>query len=157
ALSLAARYSDRAYGTIDNSDPVSQTFQGFGNYLVLDARAQYTITGNWSAAVGIDNLNNDKYFLFHPFPQRTFVMEIHYAQSDRPRLWIRSLRQRKRACQRDAGASRRRKPHGCDVPRGAWLLGLGDDGAEGRDSRGHHRGAAGAQGRLDRVGRARKA
>ena len=29
---------------------------------------------------GIDNLNNDKYFLFHPFPQRTLVMEIHYAQ-----------------------------------------------------------------------------
>lgn len=80
AFTLAGRYSDRAYGTIDNSDSVSQTFQGFGNYLVLDARAQVRVTENWSAAVGIDNLNDDKYFLFHPFPQRTFVMEIHYAQ-----------------------------------------------------------------------------
>jgi hypothetical protein len=35
---------------------------------------------NWNPAAGIDNLNNDKYFLFHPFPQRTFVLEIHYAQ-----------------------------------------------------------------------------
>jgi iron complex outermembrane receptor protein len=80
AFTLAARYSDRAYGTIDNSDPVSQTYQGFGNYLVLDTRVQYRLTQNWSAGLGIDNLNNDKYFLFHPFPQRTFVMEVHYAQ-----------------------------------------------------------------------------
>jgi len=80
AVTLAARYSDRAYGTIDNTDTVSQTFQGFGNYLVLDTRVQYRLNGNWSAAAGVDNLNNDKYFLFHPFPQRTFVMEVHYAQ-----------------------------------------------------------------------------
>ena len=80
ALTLAARYSDKSYGTIDNSDPNSHTFQGFDGYLVVDARAHYQIDGNWGASVGIDNLNNDKYFLFHPFPQRTFVMEIHYAQ-----------------------------------------------------------------------------
>ena len=29
--------------------------------------------------VGIDNLNNDKYFLFHPFPQRTVVAELKFA------------------------------------------------------------------------------
>ena len=28
-------------------------------------------TTTWSAAIGVDNLGNDKYFLFHPFPQRT--------------------------------------------------------------------------------------
>jgi iron complex outermembrane receptor protein len=80
AFTLAARYSDRSFGTIDNSDPVSQTFQGFGNYLVADARVHYQWDENWSLSAGIDNLNNDKYFLFHPFPQRSFVMEIHYAQ-----------------------------------------------------------------------------
>ena len=56
------------------------TFQGFDGYLVVDARVHYQWDDNWSLAAGIDNLNNDKYFLFHPFPQRTFVMEIHYAQ-----------------------------------------------------------------------------
>jgi iron complex outermembrane receptor protein len=79
-LTLAGRYSDRSFGTIDNSDPDSHTFQGFDGYFVLDARAHYQIDDNWSASVGVDNLNNDKYFLYHPFPQRTFVMEIHYAQ-----------------------------------------------------------------------------
>ncbi len=80
AFTLAARYSDRAFGTIDNSDPVSQTYQGFAGYLVADARVHYQWDDNWSIAAGVDNLNNDKYFLFHPFPQRTFVLEVHYAQ-----------------------------------------------------------------------------
>jgi hypothetical protein len=46
----------------------------------LDARVHYQWYENWSLSAGVDNLNNDKYFLFHPFPQRSFVMEIHCAQ-----------------------------------------------------------------------------
>ncbi|HWM61879.1 MAG TPA: TonB-dependent receptor, partial [Rhizomicrobium sp.] len=80
SFTLGARYSDRTFGTIDNSDPISQTYQGFARYLVVDTRARYKIDESWNVSVGVDNLNNDKYFLFHPFPQRTFVMEIHYAQ-----------------------------------------------------------------------------
>lgn len=80
ALSLGARYADRSFGTIDNSDPISQTYQGFAGYFVVDARIRYNIDDNWNLSVGVDNLNNDKYFLFHPFPQRTFVMQVHYAQ-----------------------------------------------------------------------------
>ena len=86
ALTLAARYSDRSFGTIDNSDPNSHTFQGFFDGYRGRADAQvfqcqhYRIDDNWSASVGVDNLNNDKYFLYHPFPLRTFVMELHYAQ-----------------------------------------------------------------------------
>jgi len=79
SFTLGARYSDRSYGTIDNSDPVSQTFQGFGGYMVVDTRVQYRLNSNWNVALGVDNLNNDKYFIYHPFPQRTFVMEVRYA------------------------------------------------------------------------------
>ena len=80
SFSLGARYSDRTFGTIDNSDPVSQTYQGFAGYWVADARVRYKLDENWNISVGMDNLNNDKYFLFHPFPQRTVVMEVHYAR-----------------------------------------------------------------------------
>jgi iron complex outermembrane receptor protein len=80
AFTLGARYSDRSFGTIDNSDSNSFTYQGFGGYLVADARVRYQVNENWNVSLGVDNLNNDKYFLFHPFPQRTVVMEIHYAQ-----------------------------------------------------------------------------
>jgi iron complex outermembrane receptor protein len=80
SFTLGARYSDPSFGTIDNSDPNTHTYQGFDGYLVADARIQYRWDQNWTLSAGVDNLNNDKYFLFHPFPQRTFLMEIHYAQ-----------------------------------------------------------------------------
>ena len=80
SFTLGARYSDRSFGTIDNSDPNSHTYQGFDGYFVVDAHAQYRWDKNWTLSAGVDNLNNDKYFLFHPFPQRTFLMEVKYAQ-----------------------------------------------------------------------------
>jgi len=80
SFTVAARYADRSFGTIDNSDVISQTYQGFAGYFVVDARARYKVDENWSLSLGVDNLNNDKYFLFHPFPQRSLVMEIHYRQ-----------------------------------------------------------------------------
>ncbi|HEY0300275.1 MAG TPA: TonB-dependent receptor, partial [Rhizomicrobium sp.] len=73
SFTLAARYSDRVWSTIDNSDIVTHTYQGFDGYLVFDARAHYAFDAHWSASLGIDNLNDRKYFLFHPFPQRTFL------------------------------------------------------------------------------------
>ncbi|HUO89037.1 MAG TPA: TonB-dependent receptor [Rhizomicrobium sp.] len=80
ALTLGLRYSDRVWATIDNSDVVTHTWQGFDPYFVVDLRAHYEIDDHWSASVGVDNINNDKYFLFHPFPQRTFLVDLHYAE-----------------------------------------------------------------------------
>jgi len=79
AFTLAARYSSRVYATIDNSDIVTHTYQGFDSYFVVDARVSYAITERWNVALGVDNLNNRKYFLFHPFPQRTVVAELSYS------------------------------------------------------------------------------
>ncbi|MES1980859.1 MAG: TonB-dependent receptor [Pseudomonadota bacterium] len=72
---VAARYSSRLYTTIDNSDPVTSTYGGFDAFFVVDVRAHYKINKNWTAALGIDNLNNQQYWLFHPFPQRTVIAE----------------------------------------------------------------------------------
>jgi len=80
SFTVGARYSDRTFGTIDNSDPISQTYQGFTGFFVVDTRVKYRIDDSWSVSAGIDNLNNDKYFLFHPFPQRTAILEIHFTQ-----------------------------------------------------------------------------
>ncbi|PZU11943.1 MAG: TonB-dependent receptor [Sphingomonas sp.] len=78
ALTLAGRYSSRLWGTIDNSDPIGHTYMGFEGYFVMDARALFDVTPRWSLSVGVDNLNNRKYYLFHPFPQRTFTMQVGY-------------------------------------------------------------------------------
>lgn len=77
-LTLAGRYASRSFGTIDNSDPVGHTFQGFEGYTVVDARAHFRVTERWQAALGGENLGNRKYYLFHPFPQRSFTGELTY-------------------------------------------------------------------------------
>ena len=76
---LAARYSARVWATLDNTDINPNTYQGFDHYFVMDARVRYQFHKQWSAALGIENLNNQKYFLFHPFPQRTVVAELKFA------------------------------------------------------------------------------
>jgi iron complex outermembrane recepter protein len=67
------------WATVDNTDIYTHTYQGFDSYTVFDARMLYQLTRQWSAAFGVENLGNRKYFLFHPFPQRTFVAELKFA------------------------------------------------------------------------------
>ena len=76
ALTAAARWSSRMYGQIDNSDVVGNTYQGFYKFFVVDLRAQFQVAKNYTLGIGVDNVNNDRYFLFHPFPQRTFHADL---------------------------------------------------------------------------------
>ncbi|WP_213978874.1 TonB-dependent receptor [Sphingomonas sp. dw_22] len=75
SLTAAARYASRNWGSLDNSDVIGNTWQGFYKYLVIDARARFQVNKRYAFALGIDNLTNDKYFLFHPFPQRSVTVE----------------------------------------------------------------------------------
>ena len=79
SLTAAARYASRHYGTIDNSDPVGNTFQGFYKYHVVDLRAALRVTDRLTLGLGVDNVGNDKYFLYHPFPQRTLFVQAAVA------------------------------------------------------------------------------
>ena len=78
-VTLAGRYSGKLYTTLDNADVNPNTWQGFGEWFVADARASYQIDRHWNAAIGVDNLLDRKYFLFHPFPQRTVVGNLRFA------------------------------------------------------------------------------
>ncbi|HLZ78101.1 MAG TPA: TonB-dependent receptor [Sphingomonas sp.] len=71
SLTAAGRYSSRNFGAIDNSDVVGNVYQGFYKYFVVDLRADLKVNEHMHVALGVDNVNNDKYFLFHPFPQRS--------------------------------------------------------------------------------------
>ena len=77
-LSLAARYSDRSFATIDNIDVYANTWQGFSGYFVVDAHVRYKIDRHWTLDGGVTNLYNRSYFLFHPFPQRTLMAGLKY-------------------------------------------------------------------------------
>ncbi|MEA3079558.1 MAG: iron complex outerrane recepter protein, partial [Sphingomonadales bacterium] len=65
-------------GTINNADFVGHTYQGFEGYFVADARAIYRVTPKIDLAAGVENLTDRRYFLFHPFPGRTFTVELHW-------------------------------------------------------------------------------
>lgn len=74
--SIGARYSGPQFRTLNNIDVNGFAYQGVSKFFVVDVRARYQVDKNRSLAFGIDNLNNDKYWNFHPYPQRTFVAEL---------------------------------------------------------------------------------
>jgi iron complex outermembrane receptor protein len=78
AATLAARYSGRQYSTLDNSDLNGFAYQGASKYFTTDLRVTYQLDKQWGLAFGIDNLNNYKYWNFHPYPQRTYTVELKY-------------------------------------------------------------------------------
>ena len=75
-FTLAGRYSGRQYGELDNSDINDQTFGGSSKFLVVDAKFNYRFDKNLSMSVGVDNLNNEKYYAFHPYTQRTWIAQV---------------------------------------------------------------------------------
>jgi len=78
AVTLAARYSGKQFSTLDNSDPNGFAYQGASKYFTADLRTTYRFSKQWSGAFGIENLNNYKYWNFHPYPQRTLVAELKF-------------------------------------------------------------------------------
>ncbi|WP_249154176.1 TonB-dependent receptor [Bradyrhizobium manausense] len=78
AYTVAARYSGKQYSTLDNTDSVSHVYGAFDNFFVVDLKIHYSATKNFAFDFGIDNLFNEQYFLFHPFPGRTFVLAGKY-------------------------------------------------------------------------------
>jgi iron complex outermembrane receptor protein len=78
SLTFGARYSGGQFGTLDNSDVNGFAYQGTSRFYTTDVRAVYRITRQWTAALGIDNLNNHRYWNFHPYPQRTWSAELQF-------------------------------------------------------------------------------
>jgi iron complex outermembrane receptor protein len=78
AYTVAARYSGKQYSTLDNTDIIPHVYGAFDNFFVVDMKVHYNATKNFAFDFGIDNLFNEQYFLFHPFPGRTFVLAGKY-------------------------------------------------------------------------------
>jgi iron complex outermembrane receptor protein len=72
----AVRYQGKMFSTLDNADSNYDVYQSFGSFLVADARVSYEFAKGFSGSFGVDNLNNAKYWEFHPFPQRTFFADV---------------------------------------------------------------------------------
>ncbi|HEY8966170.1 MAG TPA: TonB-dependent receptor [Candidatus Methylacidiphilales bacterium] len=79
ALTAAGRYSGVQYSTLDNTDNNNGVMGAFDSFMVFDLHAQYKLNDHLAVDAGIDNVNNEKYFLYHPFPQRTYFASVKLA------------------------------------------------------------------------------
>lgn len=75
AVTLAARYSGRQYNTLTNTDSNPNVYGGTSTYVVADAKYTFRPTKASEVGVGIDNIFDARYFVYHPYPGRTFYLE----------------------------------------------------------------------------------
>lgn len=74
--SVAVRHSGQQFRTLNNSDVNGHVYMGVSPFTTVDVRARWQISPKLVAAFGIDNLNNHKYWNFHPYPQRSYTAEM---------------------------------------------------------------------------------
>ncbi|MDP2694494.1 MAG: TonB-dependent receptor [Gallionella sp.] len=75
-FTLAGRYSGKQYAQLDNSDTNGDVYGGVDKFFVMDAKFNYRFDKRLSMSVGVDNLNNEKYYAAHPYSQRTWIVQI---------------------------------------------------------------------------------
>ncbi len=75
ALTLAARYSGRQYNTLTNVDTNPDVFGGTSSYTVADVKYTFRPTKQTELGIGVDNVFDARYFVYHPYPGRTFYAQ----------------------------------------------------------------------------------
>jgi iron complex outermembrane receptor protein len=78
AFTVAMRWQDRIWRTLANNDLVHGIFGSSDRFFMVDLHTHYKYNERWSFDAGIDNVNNYKFALFHPYPQRTFIFSAKY-------------------------------------------------------------------------------
>ncbi|MDD1611076.1 MAG: TonB-dependent receptor, partial [Methylococcaceae bacterium] len=76
--SVSMRYSSKQFSQLNNTDTNGGTYVGNTAFFVVDLRTKYQITKQVAVAAGIDNVNNNEYWIFHPFPARTYFAELKF-------------------------------------------------------------------------------
>ena len=81
ALTNIGAYQITGYVTYGSRIPLGSTLpatqKDFRGY--IDANGRFQLDSHWSVAAGVENLTDKRYFLFHPFPGRTFTAELHWS------------------------------------------------------------------------------
>ena len=75
AFSFGGRYYGKMFSTLENIDLANNAYTSFNPFTVLDARIQYKYNEQATISFGVDNIANQQYTLYHPFPGRTFVLD----------------------------------------------------------------------------------
>lgn len=84
-FTLAGRYSGHQHNSLYSTTTKSyadvnpDVYGAVSHYFVMDAKAMYKFADRWSASLGVNNLNNFKYYVNpNPYPQRTWFAEMNF-------------------------------------------------------------------------------
>ncbi|MEV8472770.1 TonB-dependent receptor [Ralstonia sp. UNC404CL21Col] len=77
-VGAGVRYSGRQYGTLDNTDVLPNVYGGTSSFFTVDLKASYRIDKHVTLALGVDNLTDRRYFVYHPYPSRTFYGQLKW-------------------------------------------------------------------------------
>lgn len=72
--SIGLRYASRPNTDLAGTQR-GDTFGYTSELFALDARMNWSLPSGFRLSAGVDNLTNDRAWVFHPYPQRTFVIE----------------------------------------------------------------------------------
>ena len=78
-LSGGFRYNSRPNNNLEATQR-GDTYGYASEQMIVDTRLSYQANESTEVSFGIDNINNDKAWAFHPFSQRTYLMEIKWKQ-----------------------------------------------------------------------------
>jgi iron complex outermembrane receptor protein len=78
AMTLAGRYSGRQYNTLDHSDIHPDTFGGASAFLTFDAKLTWKVSEHVELGAGVDNLTNRRYYVYYPYPSRSYLVEAKF-------------------------------------------------------------------------------
>ncbi len=73
--SVGVRYASNSYGRIDNTDDEEQVFGAQDSYTFVDLKVNFRPTRESRIGFGIDNVTDEKAFVYHPWAQRSFYLE----------------------------------------------------------------------------------
>lgn len=72
--SLGMRYASRPNTDIDGTQR-GDTFGYTSELFALDAKLSWQMNDHFRLSAGVDNITNDRAWVYHPYPQRTFLIE----------------------------------------------------------------------------------
>ncbi len=82
-ISFSGRYTSDSFNDLDNRDYINDVFGAQSDFFFMDFKTSYRYrfqNGLKSRfSFGISNINNEKAFVFHPYPQRTYLVEAAFS------------------------------------------------------------------------------
>jgi iron complex outermembrane receptor protein len=74
--SVGFRHQGRAYNDVYNLDVNPNVYGGVSGLNQLDLRSSFKPHARLELAAGVDNLTDGRAYQSHPFPGRTFFLEV---------------------------------------------------------------------------------